>query len=92
MWLKRIIFCLFRLKLHCFCISIKFELQRQKKRNFTPFGTQNGCENYAKATPFDATKVRIRCRNEDIPTQEQQVCFKVHSKARDGKEEKQAQK
>ena len=30
--------------------------------------------------------------NEDIPTQEQQVRFKVHSKARDGKEAKQAQK
>ena len=38
-----------------------------------------------KMTPFDATKVRIRCENEEIPTQEQQIRFKVHSKVRDKK-------
>ena len=33
-------------------------------------------------TPFDATEVRIRCEKEEISMQEQQVRFKVHSKAR----------
>jgi len=38
-------------------------------------------------TPFDATEVRIRCEKEEISMQEQQVRFKVHSKAR-GKKKK----